>query len=775
MLCRIIISYVDTLFFPRYLCFLFILGHNCPENVNPADFIIDVTSIDERSDELEAESIHRVDCITAAWSKLVQTGAFLETEHRSVPTSNEVMEIWKDEIEVDAVSCFALSTRTRPGASPFKQWQILVRRGWTNQLRDNLMLWGNLLEVIVAGIVFGAFFFRLGQELPDVLTRRGAIYTTASIQCYLQTIFVVYKTSSDMKVFDRERADKIYDVLPFVFGQFTAQLIFNILFPTIFATIMYFMIGLRGDDLGIHFFRFILANVLGNFVVVAQCLFAVSIARDFATSSLIVNLMFTFWSFSAGYFIQLDSIPPGLKWTTQVSYITWMFRLMASNEFSNNTYTCSALGSPCKGNDILSALSIPVDYYITPILGLIINFAAFMFIAILLLQFVAPKTTTHASPIKGGKVSDSIMQQNQTISIDITRKVNISLDHVALELETRKYSLSINGHKMETEVKTLLKDVSAEFRHSSLSIVMGGSGAGKSTLLSVLCGRPLRIGTLSKLSHSGRVLFNGAVVKNISTICSFVGQSDDHLLPALTCRETLLFAAKLRLPPAWSLDEKIQRADQILITLGLKHCADTIVGTELVKGLSGGEKRRLSIGLQMITDPSILVIDEPTSGLDAFTAQHIMLTLKKIARTGRTIICTIHQPRSDIFLMFDSILLLARGGRVAYSGPCVEIIPYFFQIGYSLPKFFNPADFILDITSVDFRSRLAEEKSMAQLNEIAQHWQSVQEKKVLEESSGGELDLTMGVKDSSARPKLPFLRALVLLTHRCFLNSIRQP
>ena len=120
--------------------------------------------------------------------------------------------------------------------------------------------------------------------------------------------------------------------------------------------------------------------------------------------------------------------------------------------------------------------------------------------------------------------------------------------------------------------------------------------------------------------------------------------------------------------------------------LGLKDCADVLVGGALVKGISGGEKRRLSLAVQMINDPSILVVDEPTSGLDSFIAQNVMQCLTDIAHTGRTVIATIHQPRSDIVTAFDNLTVLAKGGAVVYSGKNAEAVPWFEAQGFPLPS-----------------------------------------------------------------------------------------
>jgi ABC-type multidrug transport system ATPase subunit len=177
----------------------------------------------------------------------------------------------------------------------------------------------------------------------------------------------------------------------------------------------------------------------------------------------------------------------------------------------------------------------------------------------------------------------------------------------------------------------------------------------------------------------------------IRTLTSYVVQDDTDLLPSLTVRETLYFAAIIRLPPHMSRATKFVRADQVLAQLGLRHCADTLVGSEFVKGISGGERRRVSIGIQILTDPKILMLDEPTSGLDSNTAYGMMELLQTLAQEGRTVICTIHQSRSDLFPFFRNLLLLANGGRMIYSGKGADMIDYFNSIGYPCPTFVNPA------------------------------------------------------------------------------------
>lgn len=171
--------------------------------------------------------------------------------------------------------------------------------------------------------------------------------------------------------------------------------------------------------------------------------------------------------------------------------------------------------------------------------------------------------------------------------------------------------------------------------------------------------------------------------------------------------ETLNFHAHLRLPLQSSAAEKQRRVMEVLQTLGLQLCAPIRVGSENVKGISGGEKRRLSIGVQLLSDPSVCLFDEPTTGLDAFTARHIVLTLKQLTgsqgspKGGRkTIILSIHQPRYDIFACIDEVILVSRG-ELIWSGPVSTMLQHFESVGYSCPAFTNPADFILDLSSID--------------------------------------------------------------------------
>ncbi|XP_038614019.1 broad substrate specificity ATP-binding cassette transporter ABCG2-like isoform X2 [Tachyglossus aculeatus] len=244
-----------------------------------------------------------------------------------------------------------------------------------------------------------------------------------------------------------------------------------------------------------------------------------------------------------------------------------------------------------------------------------------------------------------------------------------------------------------TEERKILHNVEGIMK-PGLNAILGPTGCGKSSLLDVLAARKDPRGL------SGEVLIDGSPrPPNFKCISGYVVQ-DDVVMGTLTVRENLLFSAALRLPRSISFWEKKERVTQILSELGLTRVADCKVGTELIRGVSGGERKRTNIGMELITEPPVLFLDEPTTGLDSSTAHAVLLLLKRLSQKGRTIILAIHQPRYSIFKLFDSLTLLALG-RVVYHGRAQEALDYFRTIGYECEPFNNPADFFLDVINGD--------------------------------------------------------------------------
>lgn len=444
----------------------------------------------------------------------------------------------------------------------------------------------------------------------------------------------------------------------------------------------------------------------------------------------------------------------------------------------------------------------------------------FILLSTIGLHFLQVEMTIARARVSDGDLSAG-KEKMTAQSISEVRAIDVGLEQFALELDKR----TPRGKKLPR--KTILKPLNSTFQAGVLNVIMGPSGSGKTSLLNAMALR-LRNSISTKYRSTGNLTFNGAVPADtvIRSVCSYVCQDDDALLPSLTVRETLQFSAGLRLPSFMSKEEKNRRAEDVLLKMGLKDCADNLIGNELVKGISGGEKRRVTIAVQVLTDPRILLLDEPTSGLDAFTANSIMEVLQGLANEGRTLILTIHQARSDLFNRFGNVLLLARGGSPVYAGAAREMLGYFGRQGYECPTHTNPADFALDMITIDLQQDEREAESRERVKKLVEEWElhgngNATTEKILpnieevEESGDStqhenkvaektDLNMVQDSKSSVARrpslaPGAPrksfsraglstpaelgalirkrasFSRALPLLLHRAIINTRRQP
>ncbi|KAK9089170.1 hypothetical protein Scep_028252 [Stephania cephalantha] len=239
--------------------------------------------------------------------------------------------------------------------------------------------------------------------------------------------------------------------------------------------------------------------------------------------------------------------------------------------------------------------------------------------------------------------------------------------------------------------RVILKGVTGAVLPGEMLAMLGPSGSGKTTLLTALGGR---LG-----GHlTGTIAFNGRPFSNVVKRSTGFVTQDDVLYPHLTVEETLVFTALLRLPNRLSKDMKVIQAKAVMNQLGLTKCKNTIIGGLFTRGISGGERKRVSIGQELLINPSLLLLDEPTSGLDSTTAERIVGAVSDLARGGRTVIMTIHQPSSRLFYMFHKVLLLSDGSPL-YFGKGTNAIEYFSSIGYSPSVSMNPSDFILDLAN----------------------------------------------------------------------------
>jgi ABC-type multidrug transport system ATPase subunit len=373
------------------------------------------------------------------------------------------------------------------------------------------------------------------------------------------------------------------------------------------------------------------------------------------------------------------------------------------------------------------------------------------------------------------QLSTSTSHHGNAISLHAVQPVSVRLEHLSVSVDEAPNALARLFSKKKappshSSVKTILDDISAEMPSGSLTAIIGGSGSGKTSLLNQMSGRMQG----KRLATSGRTFFNGS--ENATSIRSAYVIQQDILLPTLTVRETLTYAAQLRLPPSVSQAERKQLVEEVILELSLKEAADTKIGNHAHKGCSGGEKRRTSIGVQLLSNPSLLWLDEPTTGLDSTSAFQVVKTLQDLARRGRTIIVTIHQPRSEIFRLFDSVVLLTRGSP-AYAGSAKDCLSYFANLGHEMPPFTNPAEYLIDLVSVDNRSEEAEAAAEHRVNRIKEAWREHMSKSANEKHDSNSTAAAAISSPSQSKPvmKTSLVQQIRVLTARTWVVTIRDP
>lgn len=260
--------------------------------------------------------------------------------------------------------------------------------------------------------------------------------------------------------------------------------------------------------------------------------------------------------------------------------------------------------------------------------------------------------------------------------------------HIDVEFIGLGYQLN-NGAR-------ILNNLHGEIRHGELTGIMGPSGAGKTSLLAVLCDK------VTEGQITGKMLINGKEEKlaKYKKLVGFVPQND-VMHYDLTVKENIEFSAATRLPSYMTKKEVEEQVRKVLKVLNLSKVKNQVIGDDRKRGISGGQRKRVNIAMELVADPTILFLDEPTSGLDSTAAKDVLLHLRQIAQMGLTVITCLHQPRFEIFEMLDRCLLLGFGGQMVYNGMAREALGYFKKVGFEPPPHMNPSDFFMDVISGD--------------------------------------------------------------------------
>ncbi|CAH2074508.1 unnamed protein product, partial [Iphiclides podalirius] len=323
--------------------------------------------------------------------------------------------------------------------------------------------------------------------------------------------------------------------------------------------------------------------------------------------------------------------------------------------------------------------------------------------------------TPSGSPrTSGGEITLAIPQSRNYGAIGGTEKVTYTWADVnAFATESRSRNRRFwncwktSSDRMFQQRKQLLRNVNGAAYPGELLAIMGSSGAGKTTLLNTLTFR-----TPSGVVSSGTRALNGqpATPEALTALSAYV-QQQDLFIGTLTVKEHLIFQALVRMDRHIPYAQRMRRVQEVIQELALSKCQNTVIGIPgRLKGISGGEMKRLSFASEVLTDPPLMFCDEPTSGLDSFMAQNVIQVLNGLARKGKTVVCTIHQPSSELYAMFDKLLIMA-DGRVAFLGSPDQATEFFKELGAACPANYNPADHYIQLLAVRvglqdcFRSR----------------------------------------------------------------------
>ncbi|KAL4805229.1 P-loop containing nucleoside triphosphate hydrolase protein [Aspergillus unguis] len=649
------------------------LGYPLPPHVNPAEFLVDLVGLDTRTAELEARSREHVVRLAKAWrSRPVQTPTL------AVPARSPLKG-------------------SRP--SFIQQVRVVTTRVFKMAVRDRSGLAASLLRTVGMAVINGWIFFGLDGSLSGIRSRQGSLYVASNLNGYVALLHEVLRLSKEIPAFIQERNNSLVDVPAFLVGRLAGRLLIEDLpAPLLFSVVFYFMVGYRAE--AGPFFIFCLFSVLTHYTALGFAVACVGATRRFASASLVCNLSFAVQSFTCDYFIQTGQIPVYVRWLKWCSYMFYIYTGLCTNEFAGQFYDCpvaNSLSAPeCRqyrGDAILDDLGFPRNWTVRPILAGVAYVLGFYLLGGLLLHYDlprgAPSQVSKRDNTPGGE-----KPPERTIASITRQRVSITLRDYSL-LEEKRTWLGRPSSAVQ-----VVGPLSTEFKAGHLNVIMGPEGSGKSLLLESLVGALPRAGSV-RYRRKGTMLYNDAIPSAavIKSATSLVTHGGSSLVHSLTVRETIEFAALLRLPAWIPRAQRLYRAQQLIRRLGLKGCEDNMVQRDTARGISGGEYRRVTIAIQLLTYPRVLLLDEPTDGLDTFTARSLIELLQDLAADGQAIIITLQQARANSLEHFSHVLVLGSGGQQIYSGGGHAMKPYFSSLGYGFPEFMNVSDRILDLVS----------------------------------------------------------------------------
>lgn len=591
-----------------------------------------------------------------------------------------------------------------------KQIQLNMSREVTMLKRDKATLRSRIMKKVIMGLIAGSLFWDLPHEQSGLRTRLAILFFSNLFLAF-SNVGIITPFYRERSVFYSQRESKYYSPSAYFFSKTILELPLILVECVVFAAIIYWMTGL--NHAADRFIFYILMLMASDLFAIVFCRFAsVFISTEQVSAGLVPAVFGTMVMFT-GFVIPPPSIPNWWIWIYYLSPFHYALEGLMINELVGTTYHCkgSELQPPTyiptynmsypigfEGNAIcpithgeqeLVNLKMHTEFHWRWIHWIImLSFSVFF----TMLTFIGAHRINHGN---SAAAKSKIIAPKNSLKLDIKPgQVSESAKGVGAFMSWENLSYAVDVKKDGKKEKLpLLQGINGFVRPGMLMALMGPSGAGKSTLLDVLANRKTG-------GHiEGKILVNGAPRNRFFNRFTAYVEQQDMLMPLATVYETILFSAQTRLPTALSKGEIELRIKDTLHILDLESIQGMMAGA-----LSMEQRKRLTIAVELVSDPQLLFLDEPTSGLDSQAATKVMDVVKRVAETGRAVICTIHQPSLAVFSCFDHLLLLKRGGKTVYFGPtgadCGAVLEYYASIGWECAPKRNPADFILDAAAI---------------------------------------------------------------------------
>ncbi|XP_028104411.1 pleiotropic drug resistance protein 3-like isoform X2 [Camellia sinensis] len=701
-------------------------GFRCPERKGVADFLQEVMSKKD-----QAQYWHQAEQPCNYISADMFSKKFKESNFGKKLDDELSKQFMKPQSHKNAISFSIYSL------SKWALFRACISRELLLMRRNSFIYVFKLVQlVIIASITMTVFLrTRLAVDAIHANYYLGALFY-ALIMLFFDGFPELSMTVGRLAVFYKQRDLYFYPAWAYAIPATILKVPLSMLVALVWTSLTYYVIG-YSPEAG-RFFRQFLLSFAVHLAATSMFHFLASIFRTVVASNTAGSMLILFVFLFSGFLIPKSSMPTWLSWGFWLSPMTYGEIGLALNEFLAPRWQKTLTANTTIGQETLESHGLHFHGYLFwisfgALLGFIIIFNIGFTLALTFLNPPGSRaiiSNEKLSQIQGSEDFSSAAnaEAKTTDSPNNTTKshegqVVLPFEPLTLVFQNVQYyvdtPMAMRERGFTQKKLQLLCDITGVFRPGVLTALMGVSGAGKTTLMDVLAGRKTS-GTIE-----GDIRIGGfpKVQETFARILGYCEQTDIHS-PQITVEESVVYSAWLRLHPEIDSKTKFEFVKEVLEIIELDEIKDCLVGMPGVSGLSTEQRKRLTMSVELVANPSIIFMDEPTTGLDARAAAIVMRAVKNVAETGRTIVCTIHQPSIDIFEAFDELILLKSGGQIIYSGPLGQhsssVIEYFEDIS-GVPKIknnYNPATWMLDVTSTSAEAELGVDFAQVYKNSV---------------------------------------------------------